>query len=165
LVLSRLDYGNAVLVGLPVHLYRQLVSHECRSMAHLQSMFLGPHLRCSSQPSLALFAWESDVQGWRADVQIHTWISTNTAESTGSYRGPTQTHIPLIWWFHPSDCLLSEGWAFPTAGPSIWNNLPDTVISAPTLSTFLQWLKTYLFSVSFSALYWTDRPYLIDNGS
>jgi len=41
------------------------------------------------------------------------------------------------------------GRAFPVAGLSIWNNLLDTMTSAPTLSTFRQQLKTYLFSFSF----------------
>jgi len=36
------------------------------------------------------------------------------------------------------------GRAFPVAGPTIWNSLPDTVISAPSLSTFCQRLKTFL---------------------
>jgi len=37
------------------------------------------------------------------------------------------------------------GRAFPVAGPTIWNSLPDNVISAPSLSTFRQRLKTFLF--------------------
>jgi len=41
------------------------------------------------------------------------------------------------------------GRAFPVAGVSIWNNLPDIVTSAPTLSTLCQRLKTYLFFLSF----------------
>jgi len=35
------------------------------------------------------------------------------------------------------------GRAFPVAGPTIWNSLPDNVISAPSLSTFRQRLKTF----------------------
>jgi len=41
------------------------------------------------------------------------------------------------------------GRAFPVVGPTIWNSLPDNVISAPSLSTFRQRLKTYLFQASF----------------
>jgi len=40
------------------------------------------------------------------------------------------------------------GRAFPVAGPTIWNSLPD-VISAPSLSTFRQRLKTFLFQALF----------------
>ena len=41
------------------------------------------------------------------------------------------------------------GRAFPVAGPTIWNSLPENVISAPSLSTFRQHLKTFLFQASF----------------
>jgi len=41
------------------------------------------------------------------------------------------------------------GRAFPVAGPTIWNSLPDNVISAPSLSTFRQRLKSFLFQASF----------------
>jgi len=41
------------------------------------------------------------------------------------------------------------GRAFPVTGPTIWNSLPDNVISAPSLSTFRQHLKTFLFQASF----------------
>ena len=41
------------------------------------------------------------------------------------------------------------GRAFPVAGPTIWNSLPDSVISAPSPSTFRQRLKTFLFQASF----------------
>jgi len=41
------------------------------------------------------------------------------------------------------------GRAFTVAGPTIWNNLPNNVISAPSLSTFHQRLKIFLFQASF----------------
>jgi len=41
------------------------------------------------------------------------------------------------------------GRAFPVAKPNIWNSLPDNVISAQSLSTFRQRLKTFLFKASF----------------
>ena len=41
------------------------------------------------------------------------------------------------------------GRAFPVAGPTIWNSLPDNVMSTPSLPTFRQRLKTFLFQASF----------------
>jgi len=41
------------------------------------------------------------------------------------------------------------GRAFPVAGPTICNSLPDNMTSAPSLSTFRQHLKTFLFQASF----------------
>jgi len=39
--------------------------------------------------------------------------------------------------------------AFPVTGPTIWYSPSDNVISAPSLSTFRQRLKTFLFQASF----------------
>jgi len=41
------------------------------------------------------------------------------------------------------------GRAFPVAGPTIWNSLPDNVMSARSLLTFRHRLKTFLFQASF----------------
>ena len=41
------------------------------------------------------------------------------------------------------------GRAFPVAVSQIWNSLPDTVVSAPTLRSFQHQLKTFLFQRSF----------------
>jgi len=54
LVLSVSDYGNAVLTGLPVYLFRRLQSGDERgSTAHLRPASLRPHLRRAHQPPLA----------------------------------------------------------------------------------------------------------------
>jgi len=40
--------------------------------------------------------------------------------------------------------------AFPVAArPTVWNTLPNNVISSPSLSIFRQRLKTFLFQASF----------------
>jgi len=44
------------------------------------------------------------------------------------------------------------GRAFPVAGPTIWNSLPNNVISAPSLSTFRQRLKHFRSRPRFLAL-------------
>ena len=49
----------------------------------------------------------------------------------------------------PKKLSTVGGRAFPVDGPTIWNSLPDSVISAPSLSTFRQRLKTFLFQASF----------------
>ena len=43
LIHSRLDYGNSVLVGLPVYLMRRLVCSQCGSAAYLPSPTLRSH--------------------------------------------------------------------------------------------------------------------------
>jgi len=41
------------------------------------------------------------------------------------------------------------GWALPVAGLTVWNSLLDNVISAPSLSSFCQHQKTFLFQAWF----------------
>jgi len=60
------------------------------------------------------------------------------------YRSLAQAHFPAGF------KKAVGGRAFPVAGPTIWNSLPDNVISAPSLSTFRQRLKTFLSQASFS---------------
>jgi len=40
--------------------------------------------------------------------------------------------------------------AFPVVSPRTWNDLPDDMTSAESLSTFRRRLKTYLFTKCFS---------------
>jgi len=39
--------------------------------------------------------------------------------------------------------------AFSVAGPTVWNNLLESIRSAETLASFKRKLKTYLFNISF----------------
>jgi len=59
-------------------------------------------------------------------------------------------------------CLTFGGRAFPVAGPTIWNSLPDNVISAPSLSTLRQRLKHFyngIFSGTIQvSLYQKSKP-------
>jgi len=52
--------------------------------------------------------------------------------------------------FVPQSRLELGKHAFAVAGPAYWNNLPDSVWSAPTRDVFKQRLKTYLFRQSYN---------------
>jgi len=62
-----------------------------------------------------------------------------------SLRSTRTNHLLML----PVKLSNVGGRAFPVAGPTIWDSLPDSVISAPSLSTFRQRLKTFLFQASF----------------
>ena len=94
------------------------------------------------------------VQDGRAHVQGHLWDCAVISESTGSCRRSAWLA------FHPLCSDQSSAGAarkavyrrrpgFPVARPTIWNSLPDNVISAPSLSTSRQRPKTFLFQASF----------------
>ena len=104
------------------------------------------------------------VQDGRAHVQGHSWNCARApsylsklvrvADLPGrrSLRS-ARTNRLLV----PSVKLSTVGGrAFPVARPTIWNSLPDNVISAPSLSTFRQRLKTFLFQASFGKLFPTS---------
>ena len=56
------------------------------------------------------------------------------------------------------------GEAFSAAAPHIWNSLPDDVVSAESLSSFRQLLKTLLFHESFPhIIFWPVYVYLMCN--
>jgi hypothetical protein len=42
---------------------------------------------------------------------------------------------------------------FPVAGPQVWNDLPEEVKSAQSLSIFRQRFKTFMFQLSFPTLH------------
>ena len=115
---------------------------------------LRPHLRRTHQSPLAPGSGESTVQYGRAHVQAThgtapSYLSqlVRVADLPGrrSLRS-ARTNRLLV----PSVKLSTVGGrAFLVAGPTIWNSLLDSVISAPSLSTFRQRLKTFLFQASF----------------
>ena len=108
-----------------------------------------------NQPPLAPGSGESAVQDGRAHVYKAThgtapsYLSqlVRVADVPGrrSLRSARTNHLLV-----PSVKLSTVGGqAFPVAGPTIWNSLPDNVISAPSLSTVRQHLKAILFQASF----------------
>jgi len=117
----------------------------------LRSALLTPHLRRTYQPPLAPRSGERTVHDGRAQEQGHSWNRAVIRESIiGSCRRSAWSTFPPFCSDQSSagaSVKLSTvgGRAFPVAGPTIWNSLPDNVISAPSLSTFRQRLKTFLF--------------------
>ena len=127
LVLSRLDYGNAVLAGLPAYLFRRLtVDDERGSTTHLRPASLRPHLRRTHQPPLAPGSGESAVQDSRAHVQGHSWNCAVIPESTGSCRRSAWSTFPPLCSDQSSAGAVPPvklstvgGRAFPVSGPTI----------------------------------------------
>jgi len=83
-----------------------------------------------------------------------SWLQVRVADLPvrHSLRSAHSNHLLV-----PSIRLSTVGGrAFPIAGPSIWNNLPDTVTSALTLRSTSDWKPVCSLSPSLT-LYWTDR--------
>ena len=152
LVLSRLNYGNATLSGLPD--YRRLQSVINTAARSIFRLRWSDHVT----PALMELHWLSAVD--RVNFKVATLVyrclhdlapphlasslhRVTELNSRRRLRSSVDTDILLV----PRSRLVTVGdRSFPVAGPRTWNNLPETVRSAPSLLSFKQRLKTVLFS-------------------
>jgi len=76
---------------------------------------------------------------WRDSLHVTCGL---TACTSGSAPGPVWENFTFLQWLH------FTGVVDKVVGPTVWNSLPDNVVSAPSLSTFRQSLKTFLLSAA-----------------
>jgi hypothetical protein len=158
LIHSRLDYGNFVLVGLP--LYRQ---------RHLQSV-----LNAAARLTLRLQRWDHVTDAlaslhWlkvpeRVDYKMavmtyralhgqsppYLQVFQRVADLPGRRRLRSSSSFRLEV---PAHRLTTIGRrSFPVAAAILWNALPHDVQSAPSLPVFRSRLKTFMFRRSFPQL-------------
>ena len=155
LVLTRLYYGNSVLVGLPTYLMRRLqsVQHAAARLIfnlkrsdHITDALISLHwLRIPERIryKVAMLTYKvlhgSAVQYLGPHVRVADLPGRHAIRSAGTNR--------LVV---PSVKLSTVGSpAFPVAGPHVWNCLPEEFTSAQSLLIFRQRLKTFLFQFSF----------------
>ena len=130
------------------------VSDERGSTPHLRPASLRPHLRRTHQPPLA-----SAQERVRFKTAVLMYKATHGTAPSYQSQLVRVADLPGRHSLHSARTnrllvlsvkLSTVGRrAFPVAGPTICNSLPDSVISSPSLSTFRQRLKTYLFQASF----------------
>jgi len=150
--LRKCPLGRFCCLGLPV--LKSSVGDERGSTAHLRPASLRPHLRRTNQPPLA----PGSGDGWFKTAVLMYKATYGTAPSYlsqlvrvadlpgGRFIRSARTNRLLV---PPVKLTTVGGRAFPVARPTTWNSLPDSVISAPSLSTSRQRPKTFLFQASF----------------
>ena len=153
LVLSRLDYCNSVLYGLPASSISRLQTVQNAAARLVFNIRRTDHVT----DSLICLHWLRVAERIRFKVAVMTYrsihgqppsylhgFSTYQAGRPG-LRSATSSHLSV-----PRTRLSSIGdRSFPVAGAMVWNDLPPYVTSAPTLSSFRSRLKTHLFSFSY----------------
>ena len=164
--MSRLDYGNAVLVGLPAYLYNHLQSVLNAAARSIAGLRRSDHIT----DTLASFHW------LKVPERIQFKLSTIVYRSLNE---------PLrIWWrtaprylaadlrrlsdmpsrrrlrssltdqrdVRQSQCSTVRDRAFAVAGARLCNSLPRDIVASDTLSHFRRGLKTFLFRQSYPSI-------------
>jgi hypothetical protein len=155
LVLTKLDYGNAVLSGLSAHLIRRLQSvmnATARSIAglrrseHITATLAGLHwLRASERIDFKLATLTYRCLHCAAPSYLSCDLRC-LADISSKRRLRSSASNALD---DPPTRLSSVGGRmFAVAASRLWNNLPATVTSALSLPVFHQLLKTHMFKLS-----------------
>ena len=155
LVLSRLDYGNSVLAGLPAYL-----CHRLQSVLNASARLICNLRRYDSvTDALASLHWLRIEQRIKFKLAVLTYKVLHGTAPT--YLGPlvrvsdlpgrqTLRSAATNRLVAPPARLSTVGTrAFAVAGPAVWNSLPQNITSAGTLGDFRRHLKTHLFAQSF----------------
>jgi len=156
LVLSRLDYGNATLAGIPQHLLRRLQSVIDAAAGLIDSSSRFDHIT----PLLRQLHWLKAKE--RIDFKLTVLVFKCLHESTPPYLAdelsrPVNSLARCRLRLVSSSKLVVRrtrlmtvgNRSFPVAASRVWNNLPQHVITSLSLRVFKNRLKTHLFSSSF----------------
>ena len=155
-----LDYCNSVLYGFPAYLMRRLqyvqnaaarLIFRIRGSEHISPVLISLHwLRVPERISfkLAVLTYRS----------IHSTVPrylqscfTRVVDMTSRQRlWPSSSHHLAVLRIRLSTVGKR---AFSVSGATVWNDLPPHVTSAPSLATFRQRLKSFLFSQSYSDIH------------
>jgi hypothetical protein len=160
LVLSRLDYGNSVLVGLPACLLRRLQSVQnaaarlifrLRRSDHITDALLSLHwLRVPERITFKVAVLTYRALHGTAPRYLSSQL-TRTADAPNRRGLRSAASDRLIV---PRCRLQSIGSrSFPIAAATIWNELPAHITSAESLPIFRQRLKTHLFRSSYPNIF------------
>jgi len=157
LIHSRLDYGNSVLVGLPVYLMRRsqtvlnaaarLIFHLRRS-DHISDALKCPHwLRVPERVEFKIAVLTHKVLCGIAPRYLgllNRVITDISGRRSLRSSGTNRLVVP------PFRLSTVGSRAFPVAAAKIWNALPDSLVSITSPSSFRHHLKIFLFQRSFS---------------
>jgi len=159
LVLSRLDYGNAVLVGLPGYLYSRLQSVLNAAARSIAGLRRSDHIT----DTLASFHWLKAPERIQYKLATIVYRSLNgTAPSCLAAdirrlsdmpsRRRLRSSLTHQLDVRQSQCATVGDRAFATAGARLWNSLPADIVSCDTLPRFRRELKTFLFRQSYPSI-------------
>ena len=157
LVFSRLDYGSATLAGLPKQLMDRLQSVQNAAARLIFKAYRQDHI----QPLLCRlhWLWMPERVSFQLAVLVYRCLH-------GSALGYLASDLQHVSHFNARRRLRSSTTSalvvphtvrstngdctFPATAASVWNSLPESVRSSPSLQVFRSRLKTELFAQSYS---------------
>jgi hypothetical protein len=164
LVLTRLDYANSVLVGLPVHLVRRLQSvlnaaarliYGLRRCDHITDALLTLHwLKVPERIQFKLAVLTHRVLHGTAPSYLGPLLRIADLPGRRALRSASTPQL-----FVPPVRLSTVGHrAFSVAGPQIWNSLPVDITMIDSLPVFRRRLKTFCFLFRTRTFYFEFSP-------
>jgi len=153
LILSRIDYCNAVLHGAPSGTIQKLQ----RVQNNAARIVVQAPKRSHAKPLLQELHWLSVEQRIKHKLAVMAFKIRRT--STPAYlsrhivacshtRSLCSSSVPLLQ--TPFSRTYFGKRAFSTAAPSTWNSLPASVFDTDSLTVFKSKLNTHLFTVAYS---------------
>ena len=154
LILSMIDYCNAVLHGAPSYSIKKLQ----RVQNNAARIALEAPRRSHASPLLRTLHWLPVQQRIEYKVALLTFkvLSTSTPSylqlliqdrEHGRHLRSTTTLC------QPFTTITFAKRAFRCSAPAVWNSLPKTVLSSDSVAIFKSRLKTFLFSQAFSSFF------------
>ena len=156
LVLSRLDYGNATLVGMPDRLTDRLQSvlhagarliHSARKFEHVTPLLQDLHwlsIRERIDYKLAVLVFRC-LHGLAPSYLSNGLQRIAEVDSRRRLRSAQTAQLVIP----RTRCSTLGDRSFPVAAARVWNSLPTSLSTSVTLSSFKIDLKSYLFARSY----------------
>ena len=153
LILSRIDYCNAVLHGAPKYSIMKLQ----RVQNNAARIVLQEPRRSHSTPLLRKLHWLPVQQRIVYKVAVLTFKVRSTSTTPLYLRRliRDRDHVhnlrsATMSLSQPSSRTTLSNRAFRCSAPAVWNSLPKTVVGSDSIAVFKSKLKTFLFSQAYS---------------
>ncbi len=149
LVLSRLDYCNALLAGLPTNSIKplQLIQSATARLifnepkrTHVTPLFINLHwLPIAARIKLKALMFAYKTTSGSAPLYLNSILQTYVPSRSLRSASERRIIVPS----HRGTKSLSQ--TFSLTVPTWWNDLPNSIRAAESLAIFKKWLKTHLF--------------------